>query len=105
MDADVAREIEEAVQKSLAAAGVQLLVAPASLRDRAGMTHALEADVGCRNTVFHAASQSAAELVPRALAMRVGSLLINPRGLVGGELYLNELESLDGALKRRASPV
>lgn len=46
-----------------------------------------------------------AELVPRALAMRVGSLLINPRGLVGGELYLNELESLDGALKRRASPV
>jgi hypothetical protein len=46
-----------------------------------------------------------ADLVPRALALRVGSLLINPRGLVGGELYLNELESLDGALKRRASPV
>jgi hypothetical protein len=46
-----------------------------------------------------------ADLVPRALAMRVGSLLINPRGLVGGELYLNELESLGGALKRRASPV
>lgn len=44
-----------------------------------------------------------AQLVPRALAMRVGSLLINPRGLVGGELYRNELESLDGALKRRAS--
>ena len=31
--------------------------------------------------------------------------LINPRGMVGGELYLNELESLDDALKRRASPV
>jgi hypothetical protein len=45
------------------------------------------------------------DLVPRAVARRVGSLLINPKGMVGGELYLNELESLDGALKRRASPV
>ncbi|AUX41175.1 peptidase U32 [Sorangium cellulosum] len=36
-----------------------------SLRDRAGMDHPLEADVGCRNTVFHAAPQSAAHLVPR----------------------------------------
>ena len=31
-----------------------------SLRDRAGMDHPVEADVGCRNTVFHAAAQSAA---------------------------------------------
>ncbi len=36
-----------------------------ALRDRAGMDHPLEADVGCRNTVFHAAPQSAASLVPR----------------------------------------
>jgi len=35
-----------------------------SLRDRAGMDHPVEADVGCRNTVFHAALQSAAQLVP-----------------------------------------
>lgn len=35
-----------------------------SLRDRAGMEHPVEADVGCRNTVFHAAAQSAASLVP-----------------------------------------
>ncbi len=35
-----------------------------SLRDRAGMDHPVEADVGCRNTVFHASPQSAAELVP-----------------------------------------
>lgn len=34
-----------------------------SLRDRAHMDHPIEADVGCRNTVFHAAPQSAAELV------------------------------------------
>jgi putative protease len=35
-----------------------------SLRDRAAMDHPVEADVGCRNTVFHAAAQSAADLVP-----------------------------------------
>jgi putative protease len=34
-----------------------------SLRDRANMDHPVEADVGCRNTVFHASAQSAAELV------------------------------------------
>jgi putative protease len=34
-----------------------------SLRDRAGMDHPVEADVGCRNTVFHAKPQSAAGLV------------------------------------------
>jgi putative protease len=34
-----------------------------SLRDRAGMDHPVEADVGCRNTVFHAAPQSAASLI------------------------------------------
>jgi putative protease len=37
-----------------------------SLRDRAGMDHPVEADVGCRNTVFHAAAQSAASLVGSA---------------------------------------
>jgi putative protease len=34
-----------------------------SLRDRAGMDHPVEADVGCRNTVFHARAQSGADLV------------------------------------------
>ncbi len=42
-----------------------------SLRDRAGMVHPLEADVGCRNTVFHAAAQSGAGLVPRLLGAGV----------------------------------
>jgi putative protease len=37
-----------------------------SLRDRAGMEHPVEADVGCRNTVFHAAAQSAASLAAGA---------------------------------------
>lgn len=36
-----------------------------SLRDRAGMDHPVEADVGCRNTVFHAKPQSAAQLLPQ----------------------------------------
>jgi putative protease len=35
-----------------------------SLRDRALVEHPVEADVGCRNTVFHATPQSAANLVP-----------------------------------------
>lgn len=35
------------------------------LKDRAGASHPLVADVGCRNTVFNAAAQSAAEFLPR----------------------------------------
>jgi len=43
-----------------------------SLRDRAGMTHPVEADVGCRNTVFHQRPQSAADLVPALARAGVG---------------------------------
>lgn len=42
------------------------------LVDRAGMAHPVEADVGCRNTVFHAAAQSAAAQVAAARARGVG---------------------------------
>jgi len=35
-----------------------------ALRDRIGMEHPLHADVGCRNTLFNAMPQSAAEVVP-----------------------------------------
>ncbi len=38
------------------------------LRDRVGMEHTLLADVGCRNTLFNAVPQSAAEAVPQLLA-------------------------------------
>jgi putative protease len=38
------------------------------LRDRVGMEHVLHADVGCRNTLFNAVPQSAAEIVPTLLA-------------------------------------
>jgi putative protease len=37
------------------------------LRDRMGMEHTLSADVGCRNTLFNAVPQSAAEAVPQLL--------------------------------------
>jgi putative protease len=40
------------------------------LRDRVGMEHPLTADVGCRNTLFNAVPQSAAEAVPGLI--RVG---------------------------------
>jgi putative protease len=70
-----------------------------SLRDRAGVTHPVEADVGCRNTVFHGAAQSAASLVPaltgrgvrrfrielvREPAAEVGLLVGAYRSLVSG---------------------
>jgi putative protease len=35
------------------------------LRDRMGMDHPLEADVGCRNTLYNAVPQTAAEFLPR----------------------------------------
>ncbi len=41
------------------------------LRDRIGMEHPLQADVGCRNTLYNAIPQSAAEVVPALLAKGV----------------------------------
>jgi putative protease len=41
------------------------------LRDRVGQAHPLIPDVGCRNTVYNAAAQSAAEYVPRMKEMGV----------------------------------
>ena len=37
------------------------------LRDRIGKEHLLTADVGCRNTLFNAVPQSAAEIAPTLL--------------------------------------
>ena len=41
------------------------------LRDRIGVEHPLTADVGCRNTLYNAVPQSAAEAVPALLARGV----------------------------------
>jgi putative protease len=77
-----------------------------SLRDRAGMDHPVEADVGCRNTVFHAAAQSAAGVVPllqksgvgrfrielvRESAVDVGRIVAAYRGLLRGHASAAEV--------------
>jgi putative protease len=46
------------------------------LRDRAGMDHPVQADVGCRNTVFHAVPQSAAGVVASLKKSGVGRFRI-----------------------------
>lgn len=47
-----------------------------SLRDRAGMDHPIEADVGCRNTIFHQNAQTAAAQVRDAQGAGVGRFRI-----------------------------
>jgi len=42
-----------------------------SLRDRVGIEHPLQADAGCRNTVFNGRAQSAGAYVPRLLELGV----------------------------------
>jgi putative protease len=46
------------------------------LRDRVGMEHPLTADIGCRNTLFHAVPQSAAESIPAIVGRGTRSLRI-----------------------------
>ncbi|WP_435006358.1 DUF3656 domain-containing U32 family peptidase [Tundrisphaera lichenicola] len=46
------------------------------LRDRVGMDHPLKADVGCRNTLFNAVPQTAAEYLPRLIGRGAGHLRI-----------------------------
>jgi putative protease len=47
------------------------------LRDRIGKEHPLTADIGCRNTLFNATPQSAAEAVPALLAAGVRDFRID----------------------------
>jgi putative protease len=61
------------------------------LRDHIGMEHPLRADVGCRNTLFNAVPQSAAEIVPTLLSQGIRHFRIelldgpggDPRAVVG----------------------
>ena len=46
------------------------------LRDRVGVEHPLKADVGCRNTLYNAVPQTAAEYLPRLVAGGVRHLRI-----------------------------
>jgi len=47
-----------------------------ALRDRVGLVHPVNVDVGCRNTVFNAQAQSAASLVPDLLTAGVRRLRV-----------------------------
>ncbi len=58
----------------------------AKLRDRLGMEHPLMADVGCRNTLFNAVPQSAAEAVPQLLAAGVRSFRVELLDATGSAL-------------------
>ncbi|MFZ9887791.1 MAG: peptidase U32 family protein [Myxococcota bacterium] len=77
-----------------------------SLRDRVGLDNPVEADVGCRNTVFHAQAQSAATLLPKAVqagvrrfrielvrenAVDVGRVVTSYRRLLAGSLTPKEV--------------
>ncbi|MCA9150917.1 MAG: U32 family peptidase [Planctomycetales bacterium] len=50
------------------------------LEDRVGMKHRLTADVGCRNTLFNAQPQSAAELVPTLISRGLRSFRVELLG-------------------------
>jgi putative protease len=69
------------------------------LRDRVGAEFPVHPDTGCRNTVFNSVPQSAAEYLPKMLAMgvrtvridllrerpdEIGPLLAGYRGILGG---------------------
>jgi putative protease len=56
------------------------------LRDRVGMEHPLKADVGCRNTLFNAVPQSAAESVPALLARGLRDFRIELLSADGADL-------------------
>jgi putative protease len=46
------------------------------LKDRAGVEHPLKADVGCRNTLFNATPQTAAEYIPQLISRGARNLRI-----------------------------
>ena len=74
------------------------------LRDRLGVEHPLTADVGCRNTLFNAVPQSAAEIVPQLLAAGVRHFrveLLGDRGPALAELLDLYRQLLTGGITGR----
>jgi len=62
------------------------------LKDRVGQPHPLIPDAGCRNTVFNAQAQSAAEFVPKMRALGIGHFRVE---------LLRESRDATGPLVRR----
>ena len=71
-----------------------------ALRDRMGVDHPLTADVGCRNTLFNAVPQSAAEVVPALLAQGVRQFRVELLDLPGSDRQLRETLNLYHQLLR-----
>ena len=69
------------------------------LRDRIGVEHPLTADVGCRNTLYNAVPQSAAEAVPALLSRGVRQFrveLLDETAEEIGRIVASYRELLDG---------
>jgi len=74
------------------------------LRDRIGVEHLLTADVGCRNTLFNAVPQSAAEAVPPLLGRGVGHFrveLLDEDGDAIGDIIRGYRDLLAGRVTGR----
>ena len=71
------------------------------LRDRVGMEHTLTADVGCRNTLFNAVPQSAAEAVPQLLSRGVRHFRVELLDETGERRNRTHDRSLSAAAGRR----
>jgi putative protease len=75
-----------------------------TMRDHIGMEHVLTADVGCRNTLFNAMPQSAAEVVPLLVARGLRDFrieLLNDSGDNVRELIDLYRDLLDGLVSGR----
>ncbi len=74
------------------------------LRDRSGAEHPLQADLGCRNTLFNGRAQSAAEAMPQLVNAGVHHLrveLLDESGLQARRRVQQYLEVLAGQLSGR----
>ena len=75
------------------------------LEDRVGARHRLMAEVGCRNTLFNATAQSAAEWIPKFLekgvaAMRLEFVDESPETV--RDVVMNYQSAMSGQLDPRA---
>ena len=77
------------------------------LRDRVGMDHPLKADVGCRNTLYNAVPQTAAESLPRLLKHGARHLAdrVSRRFAGGGRTHDQALSRRDRRRTRRQVPL
>ena len=76
------------------------------LRDRVGQSHPLVADVGCRNTVYNAQAQSAAEYIPRMLELGIRHFrveLLRERPADVGPMLRRYAEVLSGRAEPKAA--